>query len=329
MSGGRYTVDMRASLVIGIVAALLPALAWSLNFIVPFVIGDYSVFDFALFRFLVSGLLSAGYLASKSKAVRALEPSDWLMASWLGLIGYLGYLLALVGAAIYAGPVIAPAFLVIVPVVLAIAGNLRQKTIAWRYLALPLTLTAAGLLLVNAGSFEQSSIATTHALVIGVPLAIAAVALWVWFGLLNQSALAKRPRMSASVWTTLIMSGAGLGMLAFVPIGLWLGVFAIHRLGLGWDVAAPLYIWGTMLAVLASIGGALAWTFASKRLAMALSAQLITMETIFGTILGLLIRRRWPTLAEGVEMTVLLAGVMITIRIFHSRQRAALVPDMV
>jgi hypothetical protein len=35
----------------GIAAAVLAALAWSLNFIVPFVIGDYSVFDFALFRF--------------------------------------------------------------------------------------------------------------------------------------------------------------------------------------------------------------------------------------------------------------------------------------
>lgn len=327
--GGRYTVGMKASVIIGIVAALLAALAWSLNFIVPFVIGDYSVFDFALFRFLVSGILSAGFLVSKSKAVRALEPSDWLMAGWLGLIGYLGYFLALVGAAIYAGPVIAPAFLGIVPVVLAVAGNLRQKTIAWRHLAWPLTLTAAGLLLVNAGSFEQSSVATTHALVIGVPLAIAAVALWVWFGLLNQSALAKRPRMSASVWTALIMIGAGLGMLAFVPIGLWVGVFAIPRLGLGWDVAAPLYIWGTMLAVLASVGGALAWTFASQRLAVALSAQLITMETIFGTILGLLIRRRWPTLAEGVGMTVLLVGVTVTIRLFHGRRKAALIPEIV
>ncbi|MGO8854087.1 MAG: EamA/RhaT family transporter, partial [Steroidobacteraceae bacterium] len=47
----------------GIMAALLAALAWSLNFIVPFVIGDYSVFDFALFRFLISGLLGCCFLA--------------------------------------------------------------------------------------------------------------------------------------------------------------------------------------------------------------------------------------------------------------------------
>ena len=51
---------MKASVPIGIVAALLAALAWSVNFIVPFVIGDYSIFDIGLFRFLISGLLAFG-----------------------------------------------------------------------------------------------------------------------------------------------------------------------------------------------------------------------------------------------------------------------------
>src|SRR5260370_11326834 len=292
---------MKASVLIGMVAALLAALAWSLNFIVPFVIGGYSVFDFALFRFVVSGLLGFGFLLCNSKAARALEHRDWLMACWLGLIGYLGYFLALVGAAVYAGPVIAPAFLGLVPVVLAIAGNLRQQTISWRHLALPLTLAALGLLLVNGSSFDRSGVVKTHALVIGIPLAILAAALWVWFGLLNQSALARRPQMNARVWTALIMTGASLGMLAFVPFGLLLNVFASARLGLGWNVAASLYIWGTVLALTASLGGALAWTFASQRLPVALSAQLITMETVFGPTLGLLIRRRWPTLVGGFE----------------------------
>jgi drug/metabolite transporter (DMT)-like permease len=95
----------------GIAAAVLAALAWSLNFIVPIVIGDYSVFDFALFRFLISGLLGVVFIACNLKAVGRLRLADWLMAFWLGVIGYLGYFLAVAGAAIYAGPVIAPAFL--------------------------------------------------------------------------------------------------------------------------------------------------------------------------------------------------------------------------
>jgi hypothetical protein len=45
-------------MLIGIVAAIFAAIAWSLNFIVPYVIGDYSVFDIALFRFFMPTLAS-------------------------------------------------------------------------------------------------------------------------------------------------------------------------------------------------------------------------------------------------------------------------------
>jgi drug/metabolite transporter (DMT)-like permease len=314
---------MKLSVLLGIVAALLAALAWSLNFIVPFVIGDYSIFDIALVRFLISGLLALIYLIFNRERVRNLKLADWMMSFALGVIGYLVYFQALAAAAIYAGPVIAPAFLALVPVVLGIAGNLRHPTIAWRHLAFPCSLATLGLLLVNWGSFDQAAIAEAPSLLLGIPLALLAVACWVWFGVANQNALAKRPRMPAGVWTALIMTGASLGMLFFAPIGLFLNVFAASRLGLGWSVASSLYIWGTVLALTASLGGALAWTFASQRLPVALSAQLITMETVFGTILGLAIRHRWPTLLEGVGMTVLLAGVMTTIGILHGQRRVA------
>jgi drug/metabolite transporter (DMT)-like permease len=208
-------------------------------------------------------------------------------------------------------------------VVLAVTGNFRHPTIAWRHLAFPVTLATVGLLLVNAGSLDTASLQEAPSLSIGIPLAILAAACWVWFGLLNQSALSKRPAMPAGIWTALIMIGASVGMLAFVPIGLLFHVFAATRLGLGWSTASSLYIWGTVLALTASVGGALAWTFASQRLPVALSAQLITMETVFGTVLGLLVRHRWPTLIEGIGMTVLLAGVAVTIQIVHGQHDAA------
>ena len=316
-------------MLVGIVAALLASLAWSLNFIVPFVIGDYSIFDIALFRFMVSGVLASAFLAFKWQDVRDLRPRDWSIAFTLGVVGYLVYFQALAAAAIYAGPVVAPAFLALVPVVLGIAGNIRQPVIAWRHLAGPLALAALGLGLIDWGAVSQDALGNAASLSIGVGLAILAASCWVWFGLFNQSALAKRPQMDAGVWTALIMTGASLGMLAFVPVGLFLNVFASSRLGLGWNVASSLYIWGTVLALTASLGGALAWTFASQRLPVALSAQLITMETVFGTALGLLIRRRWPTLVEGVGMLVLLAGVATAIRIFHRQQPTVLEPDLI
>lgn len=169
---------MRNPMLFGIVAALFAAFAWSLNFVVPFVIGDYSVFDFALFRFGVSGALGMAYLLWKWDTIRGLRLRDWLAAFRLGFIGYLGYFLSVAGAAIFSGPVIAPAFLGLVPIVLAIAGNLRQKTVSWSALILPLTLAAIGLAFVNASVFDAASMTSMRSLVVGIVLAMAGVSLW-------------------------------------------------------------------------------------------------------------------------------------------------------
>jgi len=298
---------------------VLAAVAWSLSFIVPFVIGRYSLFDFALVEFVFSGILAMGLLWRHADAVRELRRGDWVAAGSLGLIGYFGYFLAVMGAAVYAGPVIAPAFLGLVPVVLAVAGNLRERTVAWRRLILPLTLASAGLLLVNGSGLLRPVGMRAPSPSVGIALALLAVALWTLFGLFNQSALAQRPRMDAGVWTGLIVIGAAAAMLMFVPVGMSLGLFKIPRLGLAWRDAAPLLSWGAGLAVFANIGGAMAWTFASQRLPVALSAQLISVEPAAATILGLLVHHRWPAPAEVAGMALLLSGVLIAIRIFTRR----------
>ncbi len=60
----------------------------------------------------------------------------------------------------------------------------------------------------------------------------------------------------------------------------------------------------------------MAWTFASQRLPVALSAQLITLEPASATVLGLLVHRRWPSVAEAAGMGVLLTGVILAFGIF-------------
>jgi drug/metabolite transporter (DMT)-like permease len=309
---------MRPSLIVGIIAAALAAFSWSLSFIVPFVIGDYSLFDFTLLEFVVSGILGAALLWRNARAVRALKLNDWIAGCSLGLVGYVAYFLAVMAAAVYAGPVIAPAFLGLVPVVLGIAGNLRERTVAWSSLALPLGLAAVGLLLVNGTGLFQAGGYEAKSLGLGIPLAILAVALWTSFGLMNTSALARRPGIDVGVWTALILTGAGISMLAFVPIGLAFGLFRIPQLGLHWAVAGPVITWAVALAFFANFAGAAAWTFASQRLPVALAAQMITLEPTSATILGLVVRHRWPSALEVLGMVVLLAGVVIAIGIFSS-----------
>ncbi len=307
---------MNNSLLLGIVAALFAALVWSLNFIVPFVIGDYTVFDFALFRFVISGLVGLGYLVARGKSVASVSVADWITAAGLAFIGYVGYFLSVAAAAIYAGPVVAPAFLGLVPIILAFAGNLRQRTMPWHSLVIPLMFTACGLVLVNHAAFVQLENGL-HSLVLGVFLAIVAVALWTWFGLANQAALSRRPSIESGTWTALILLTGGIEMLLFLPLGLLLGMFEIPNLGLGWNEASRLYIWGASLAIVASVGGAWAWTVASRRLPIVLAAQLIVSETAFGVAFGLAVAGRWPTPIEAGGIVLLIIGVVRAIGAFH------------
>ncbi|AWM28369.1 DMT family transporter [Sinorhizobium fredii] len=305
---------------IGVFAALFAAFAFSLNFIVPFIIGDYSTFDFALVRHVVSALVGLCILFSRKGVMQHLTLRNWLSTTWLAFIGYVGYFLTVTGAAIFAGPVIAPAFLGLVPIVLAIIGNQRQGSLPWRFLMMPLMLVLIGLVLVNGSAFTAEGLKSVRSLWIGIPLALAAVTLWVWFAIANEAAIAARPEMPSAVWSALTLVGGGVLMLAFYPIGAAMDLFQLPRLGFEWNAAGSLYLWGTSLALLATVGGVWAWNVASRNLPVALTAQLIVAETAFGVIGGLIVHGRWPTAMEVAGVAILIAGVVLSIRVFHKGQ---------
>ena len=112
-------------------------------------------------------------------------------------------------------------------------------------------------------------------------------------------------------------------MLAFYPVGAAMDLFQLPTLGLGWSAAGNLYLWGASFALLATVGGVWAWNIASRSLPVALAAQLIVSETAFGVIGGLIVHARWPTTIEVAGVVVLIAGVVLSVRIFYDRQFAS------
>lgn len=302
---------------LGVLAALFAAWAFSFNFVVPFVIDEFSTFDFAFVRHTVSGIIGLCILFMEREISRYLTLRNCLVTAWLAFIGYVGYFLAVTGAAIYCGPVIAPAFLAVVPIVLALVGNQRQRSLPWRSLMMPLILVLVGLVFVNGAAFANGSLDTGRSLWIGIPLATTAVVLWVWFAIANQAALAVRPDMPSAVWSALMLTGGGMQMLAFFPVGTAIGLFELPRLGFVWSAAGPLYLWGTSLALLATVGGVWAWNVAARNLPVALAAQLIVSETAFGVIGGLVVRARLPTIVETAGIAMLIAGVVYAVHVFH------------
>jgi len=123
---------------------------------------------------------------------------------------------------------------------------------------------------------------------VAVGYALGAVLAWLMFSILNQKILAKIPQVHSGLWTGLMMSGAGVSVLLFLPFGLVFGVYSYPHIDLRLDNTLPVFAAASALACFASVGGAWAWNIASQRLPMALSGQLISVETIFAAAFGLI-----------------------------------------
>lgn len=303
-----------SNIIAGVTLAVVATLSWALNFVAPYVTGAYSIYDLMIIRFLIAGALGVGVVMLCRARLRLLRRDQQLLAASLGVIGYLGYSTCIAAGVIFGGPVLTPAFIGMVPVLLALISNATKKTIQWRKLTIPLIFLTGGLLLSNISSINQP-VAGDGSWLMGLVFSISAVVLWLAFSLLNQSALGKLPAKVSGIWTGLMMAGAGMGTLCLLPVVQALDLLKLPTLGFSVSLAGHLYVWGFVIALMSSLVGAWAWNAASRRLPMVLSGQLISLESLFATLLGLLFHSRLPTLLEASGLAAVLAGVVMAVRI--------------
>lgn len=296
----------------GVLFAVFATACWGSNFIVPYVTGRYSLFDFLAVKFMVVGVIGGVWTVVERARVRQLALHLRVLALALGVIGYLGYGICIACGVMISGPVLTPACIAVVPVILALLGNAQRKVLAWRQLALPLLLLVFGLLLVNILGHDTSR-ASTGSTLTGVFFSVGAVALWLAFSWLNQKGLGTIAAHSTSAWTGLMMVGSALGMLFIVPAGYAFNLFEMPVQGAGLAQAGRLYVWAFVIAILSSVLGAWAWNRASRYLPMVLSGQLIALESFFATVMGLAFEQRLPTVYETLGMMAVLTGALLAI----------------
>ncbi|MFO2464348.1 DMT family transporter [Pseudomonas sp. 15FMM2] len=302
----------------GVTLAVVATLSWALNFVAPYVTGAYSIYDLMIIRFLIAGVLGVAVMVCCRWQLRLLPRQQQVLAAGLGLIGYLGYSTCIAAGVIFGGPVLTAAFIGMVPVLLAVLGNATKKNLPWRRLALPLACLSVGLVLSNISSINQP-MAGDGSWPLGLFFSISAVALWLAFSVLNQRALSQLPAHATAAWTGLMMAGAGLGACCMLPIVLALDLLKLPHLGFSICVAGQLYLWGLVIALMSSLIGAWAWNAASRRLPMVLCGQLIALESLFATLLGLLFHGRLPTPLETSGLAAVLLGVVMAVRIILVR----------
>ncbi|MGY2050920.1 DMT family transporter [Methylobacterium sp. JK268] len=310
-------------MILGILAALTTGALWGLTFVAPRAVAPFSMVDLAIARYAVFGLASLGLMALDAR-FRPDRPPARLLARGLalGAIGYVAYFICAARAVHLAGPVIPPLVIGALPVVLGVLGNWRDRDLPWRALAGPLALIGAGLLAVNAAALADSpDLLSRRAVLEGILWSAVALAIWIVYALLNEGAARQERAPAPLPWTGLQGLGAGLAVLPLLPLSSWAGS--------GWLPAGPLggealrfAAWALLLGIPGSWLATWCWVVASRRLSLALAAQLIVSESVFGLIYGILYEARPPTGPELAGAVLIVVGVVAAIRAFE-RHRVA------
>lgn len=312
----------RHALLTGTAFGLGAGLLWGLVFIVPLLLPDYPAALLSVSRYLAFGLVALPLAWWGRQRLRELTRADWLEALKLSLVGNLLYYLCLAAAIQRAGGPLPTMIIGTLPVVIAIAANLRNQArdgrLAWSRLAAPLLLIAAGIGCVNHAEWQALQASGSGDLgryLTGGLLALGAVVCWTWYPLRNADWLRAHPDRSPSTWAT----AQGLATLPPALAGFLLFWAVAELQGSAFPVPlgpTPVFFVGLMLAVgvLASWLGTLCWNESSQRLPTSLAGQLIVFETLAALAYAFALRGQWPGPVTVLGIGLLMAGVLLGVR---------------
>ena len=304
----------------GIAFALAAGLAWGLVFVTPVLLPDYSPAMLTFGRYLAFGMVALPLAWRDRGTLSRLSRADWIEALKLAIVGNVLYYLALSWAIQLAGVPLPTMIIGTLPVVIAVCANLSRRDVAWKRLALPLLLIAAGIACVHGSEWQRlgAGSLSTSGLGWGMVLASAALVCWTWYPLRNAAWVQANPQVGSGTWATAqglaTLPMALLGMSAYMLMtGTWAG-------DAPWGPRPWTYA-GLMLAIglLSSWLGTLCWNRASSLLPTSLVGQLIVFETLAAMAYGFMHRATWPQPWDWAGIAFLVAGVVVGTRVFVRR----------
>ncbi|MGE0100425.1 MAG: DMT family transporter [Hydrogenophaga sp.] len=299
---------------VGVLAGLGAGAFWGMTFVAPLLVEGFSSVDYTVGRFLACGLfslllLSLGHLRGALEGTLPLRPTlrQAGAALMLSLLGYTGYYLLLVLAINGAGAALPVLVIGTIPLWIMLLG--KPKGLRWAALLPGLGLTALGMLLMMQATAREHDPASAGQLWRGLLYAVAAMASWTAFGLLNARWLRKHPEVNSTVWANWLGVAAGLG--ALVLWAVW---------GSGWSTLTSRSGFGAFVAVCAVTGigsawvASVLWNMASRRLSPSLAGQLIVSETVFGLLYTFAWGGQWPAALQWAACVLFVLGILASIK---------------
>lgn len=295
---------------IGILAGLSTCALWGLTFVAPRAVEPFSAWDLTVARYGIFGLACALLMLHPRFRPSGFSLARLTTGLLLGGAGYVGYFVSAAFAVRLAGAAIPPLVIGTMPVFLAIIANMRDRSAPWGALGLPLALIAAGVAVVNIATIGTADAADIRSILLGILAAGMALAIWIVYGLVNASVMRAADAPDGLHWTGLQGLGAALGSLILLPLT------SFATLDVPASDAYRFIGWSLLMGLAGSWLATWCWVVASRRLPLALSAQLIVAETVFGLGYGFLFEGRWPTAAEGMGAALQFMGVCSAIAVF-------------
>lgn len=309
-------------MLLGIIAGLTTCALWGLTFIAPRAVAPFTAWDLTIARYGIFGLACLLLMVDRRFRPTGIAASRLLIGLLLGGVGYVGYFISVAFAVQLAGAAVPPVIIGTMPVFLAIIANIRDRSAPWKVLALPLALIAAGVAIVNIATLSGANITDTVSILLGIVASSAALAIWIVYGLANAAVMRSTDAPDGLQWTGLQGIGAAIGSLLLLPLA---------SLDLAHTASAAetfqFIAWALVMGLAGSWFATWCWVIASNRLPLALAAQLIVAETLFGLAYGFMFEGRLPTSAETIGAAMQFVGVCSAIAIFSKTPKLAKAPQ--
>jgi drug/metabolite transporter (DMT)-like permease len=313
----------RAALFTGTAFALAAGLMWGLVFVAPILLPGYPALLLSCARYLAFGLIALPLAWLDRARIAQLTRADWIEAAKLSLVGNIVYYSFLAAAIQRAGGPLPTMIIGTLPVVIAIASNLRDGRrdgrLPWLWLLPSLALIALGIAAVNHAELQVLRRDPTGSLAdytLGALLAVGAVVCWTWYPLRNADWMRAHPDRSASTWAT----AQGIATLPLAALGFALFWGWVELSGQDFEMPLGPDPW-RFLALMFAIGlfaswlGTLCWNEASQRLPTTLVGPLIIFETLAALGYAFMLRGRAPETWTLVGIVLMVAGVLGALRL--------------
>lgn len=300
-------------MIIGVLSVIAACFCWGFIFVVPQFMEGFSSLEVGLGRYFFYGLASTAVMLSRRiHILKNLPRRLWFDAFLLGLLGNVLYFPTLVMAMRYSGPAIAALIMGVSPISIALYGNSVEREVNFKNLALPCTLIAVGLVLVNMPALAEHSMEsslTTY--IIGLLAGFAGLSMWTWYAVTSSRIIKKNPDIFPGDWTSIV----GVATLVSVFLTAFLAFLFLDEsqtLFFKFSHSDNLsgYLIGSMiLGILCSWLGVILWNKGSSNLPLALAGQLLIFETIFGLTFVYLLAGKVPSFYEVAGILCMLSGI--------------------